>query len=146
MANYSKVILLGNVTRDPEIRALPSGTSLASFSVGINRKYKGSDGNLKEEACFVDITFFGKQAEVCEKYVHKGDSIFIDGRLKQDSWEKDGQKKSKLVVVGERLQLISKKNDKSVAASAGAVGDESIDSYEPIVKPSKKKKDDEVPF
>ncbi len=146
MASFSKVILMGNVTRDPEIRALPSGTSLAGFGVGINRRYKGSDGNPKDETCFVDITFFGKSAEICEKYVHKGDSIVIEGRLKLESWEKDGQKRSKLVVIGEKLHLMPKKANKSDDAAAEIIADESTDGYESAVKPSKKKKDDEVPF
>ena len=146
MASFSKVILMGNVTRDPEIRAFPSGSSLAGFGVGISRKYKGSDGNLVDDPTFVDIKFFGKQAEVCEKYVHKGDSIVIEGRLKLESWEKDGQKKSKLVVIGEKLHLMPKKEIKADNTSAEVVSDESIDGYEPTVKPSKKKKDDEVPF
>ena len=146
MASFSKVILMGNVTRDPEIRALPSGDSLAKFGVGINRRFKGSDGNPKEESCFVDITFFKKQAEVCEKYVHKGDSIVIEGRLKQESWEKDGQKRSKLVVIGDTLHLMPKKANKSDDAAVEVIADESIDGYEPTLKPSKKKKADEVPF
>ena len=146
MASFSKVVLMGNVTRDPEIRALPSGMSLASFGIGINRKYKGADGNLKEETCFVDITFFGKQAEICEKYVHKGDSIVVDGRLRQDTWEKDGQKRSKLVVVGERLHLMPKRTEKVVDAAAEIVNDESVDGYDATAKPTEQKKTDEVPF
>ena len=146
MAGFSKVILMGNVTRDPEIRALPSGLSLASFSVGISRKRKGADGNLKDETCFVDITFFGKQAEICEKYVHKGDSIAVDGRLKQDSWEKDGLKRSKIVVIGENIHLMPKRGEKADESAVEIVSEEAVESYKPVLKPSKKKKDDEVPF
>lgn len=146
MASFSKVILMGNVTRDPEIRALPSGTSLAGFGVGINRRYKGSDGNPKDETCFVDITFFGKSAEICEKYVHKGDSIIVEGRLKQESWEKDGQKRSKLVVIGEKLHLMPKRGEKTDESAVEIVSEESVENYKPTLKPSRKKKDDEVPF
>ncbi|MFH0948585.1 MAG: single-stranded DNA-binding protein [Elusimicrobiota bacterium] len=145
MASFSKVILMGNVTRDPEIRALPSGTSLAGFGIGINRRYKGSDGNLKEETCFVDITFFGKLSEICEKYVHKGDSIIVEGRLKQDTWEKDGQKRSKLVVIGEKLHLMPKKAEKADDTATELASDESLDGYEPS-ESSKKNKDEQVPF
>ena len=145
MASFSKVILMGNVTRDPEIRVLPSGDSLAKFGVGINRRFKGSDGNPKEETCFVDITFFKKQAEVCEKYVHKGDSIVVEGRLKQENWEKDGQKRSKLVVIGDTLHLMPKKVNKADDIDADVASDESLNSYETI-ESSKKKRDEEVPF
>ena len=136
---------MGNVTRDPEIRVLPSGDSLAKFGVGINRRFKGSDGNPKEETCFVDITFFKKQAEVCEKYVHKGDSIVVEGRLKQENWEKDGQKRSKLVVIGDTLHLMPKKVNKADDIDADVASDESLNSYETI-ESSKKKRDEEVPF
>src|SRR3989339_2094157 len=144
MASFSKVILMGNVTRDPEIRFGPSGAPIAAFSIGINRKYKISDGSTKDETCFVYITFFGKQAEICQKYVHKGDSIVIEGRLRQDSWEgKDGQKRSKLVVVGEKLHLMPKRGDKtSESASVEEIASDTQDDE----KPSMSKKEDEVPF
>lgn len=151
MASFSKVILMGNVTRDPEVRFAGSGTPIAGFGIGINRRYKGNDGNLKDETCFVDITFFGKQAEVCQNYVHKGDSIVIEGRLKQDNWEgKDGQKRSKLVVVGEKLHLMPKKGaknqDESEDSSVEAVGEAPAEEYKSSEKTTKKKKSDEIPF
>ncbi|MEW6557077.1 MAG: single-stranded DNA-binding protein [Elusimicrobiota bacterium] len=146
MASFSKVILMGNVTRDPDVRYAADGSAIAGFGIGINRRYKSADGSLKEETCFVDITFFRKQAETCQKYVHKGDCIVVEGRLKQDTWEsKDGQKRSKLVVVGERLHLMPKREPSGVE-SAETVSDESADDYQPVVKPSKTKQDDEVPF
>ncbi|OGS44796.1 MAG: hypothetical protein A2539_04200 [Elusimicrobia bacterium RIFOXYD2_FULL_34_15] len=144
MASFSKVILMGNVTRDPEIRFGSSGTAIASFSVGINRKYKIADGSLKEETCFVDITFFGKQAETCQKYVHKGDSIVIDGRLHQDSWEgKDGQKRNKIGVIGERLHLMPKRTGKIAEADSE---EETSGDIQDDVKSSASKKENEVPF
>ncbi|MFH1541374.1 MAG: single-stranded DNA-binding protein [Elusimicrobiota bacterium] len=146
MASFSKVILMGNVTRDPEIRMLPSGTPLAGFGVGINRRFKGSDGNMKEETCFVDITFFGKSAEICEKYVHKGDSIVVEGRLKQDTWEKDGQKKSKIVVIGEKLHLMPKKAGKVDEGDIDASCNESSNDSGLTSKLSEDKEEEKVPF
>ncbi|MBN1385248.1 MAG: single-stranded DNA-binding protein [Elusimicrobia bacterium] len=146
MASFSKVILMGNVTRDPEVRFAPSGTPIAGFGVGINRRYKLADGSPKDEACFVDITFFGKQAEICQNYVHKGDSILVEGRLKQDTWEsKDGQKRSKLVVIGERLHLMPKKSSKGPDVDEDSVSETPVEEYTPSTK-TKKKKADEIPF
>jgi single-strand DNA-binding protein len=143
MASFSKVIIMGNVTRDPEVKALPSGTSVAQFSVAINRRWKDTAGEQKEEVSFVEISFFGKPAEICEKYVHKGDSIVIEGRLKQDTWEKDGVKRSKLHVIGEKLHLMPKRGEKDAETAAETAGDEpGTDSS----KSSKKKNEEEVPF
>src|SRR5664279_2543331 len=97
MANFNKVMLLGNLTRDPELRYLPSQTAVVEFGLAINRKYKGQDGSMKEETCFVDCQVFGKQAETLNKYCKKGNPLFVEGRLKFDSWTKqDGSKASKL--------------------------------------------------
>ena len=106
MANYNRVILVGNLTKDPEIRYIPSGTAVGDFSMAINRKYKGSDGSMQEETCFVDITVWGRQAETCGEYLHKGSSVLVEGRLKLDRWEKDGQKHSRLSVVADRTQFL----------------------------------------
>ena len=106
MANYNRVILVGNLTKDPEIRYIPSGTAVGDFSMAINRKYKGSDGNVQEETCFVDITVWGRQAETCGEYLRKGSSVLVEGRLKLDRWEKDGQKHSRLSVVADRTQFL----------------------------------------
>ncbi len=106
MANYNRVILAGNLTRDPEVRYLQSGTAVCDMSIAINRRYKTSSGETQEETCFVDITVWGKQAEYCGQYLQKGRSVLVEGRLKLDRWEKDGQKHSRLSVVADRVQFL----------------------------------------
>jgi len=118
MSGFNKVILLGNLTRDPEIRYTPNGTPVANFAIAVNRRYKQGE-ETKEEVCFVDIVVFGKQAESCGQYINKGDSVLIDGRLQQRRWEtEDGQRKNKLEVVAQSVQFMPKR-----AAMAGRVED-----------------------
>ncbi len=110
MGNFNKVFLMGNITRDIDLRSLPSGSYVAGLGMAINRNWKGKDGQDKKEACFVDINFFGKTAEIIAKYFSKGDPIFIEGRLKFEQWEnKEGQKVNKLKVTGESFQFIGGK-------------------------------------
>jgi single-strand DNA-binding protein len=113
MASYNKVILIGNVTRDPEMQKLPNGTAIAKFGLAMNRKYKLESGESRDEVTFVDVDLFGRTAEVAGQYVKSGDPIMIDGRLKFDQWEDktSGQKRSRLSVVGEVLQLLGGKRD-----------------------------------
>ncbi len=107
MARFNKVFLMGNLTRDPELRYTPSGTAVASFGIAVNRTWTGQNGEKKEEVCFVDINAFGRRAEVINEYFSKGSPIFIDGRLQFHQWEtKDGQKRSVLRVVAENFQFI----------------------------------------
>ncbi|HEX5227759.1 MAG TPA: single-stranded DNA-binding protein [Bryobacteraceae bacterium] len=108
MASFNKVILLGNLTRDPQLKYLPSQTAVAEFGIACNRKFKSAAGEDREEVTFVDITAFGKQAELINQYFTKGKPIFIEGRLKFDSWEdkQGGGKRSRLTVVLEGFQFI----------------------------------------
>ncbi|MBI1864431.1 MAG: single-stranded DNA-binding protein, partial [Nitrospirae bacterium] len=107
MASYNKVILMGNLTRDPEVRFTPQGTPVASFGVAVNRKYKQGD-ELKEEVGFFDVVVFGKQGENCGQYLAKGRSVLVEGRLQQRRWETDdGQKRSKVEVVAQSVQFLS---------------------------------------
>lgn len=108
MASFNKVILLGNLTRDPQLKYLPSQTAVAEFGIACNRKFKSAAGEDREEVTFVDITAFGKQAELINQYFTKGKPIFIEGRLKFDSWEdkQGGGKRSRLTVVLENFQFI----------------------------------------
>ena len=107
MANFNKVILAGNLTRDPQLSYLPSNTPVCEFGMAINRKWKGQDGQMKEDTCFVDLRMFGRRAEVINQYVRKGNPRMVEGRLKFDTWEgKDGAKLSKLYVVVEDFQFI----------------------------------------
>src|SRR6266542_6468505 len=108
MASFNKVILLGNLTRDPEVRYTPKGSAVCDLGVAVNRVYTTDSGEKREEATFVDVTFWGRTAEVAGEYLKKGRPIFIEGRLQLDSWEdkQSGQKRSKLKVIGETMQLI----------------------------------------
>jgi single-strand DNA-binding protein len=108
MASFNRVMLLGNLTRDPQLKYLPSQTPVAEFGLATNRKFRTGGGEDREEVCFVDCTAFGRQAEVINQYCHKGNPLFIEGRLKYDQWEdkQGGGKRSKLTVVIENFQLL----------------------------------------
>jgi single-strand DNA-binding protein len=109
MASFNRVILLGNLTRDVEVRYLQSGTAVADVGLAVNDRRKGQNGEWIEETTFVDVTLWGRTAEVAGEYLGKGSPILIEGRLKYDTWEKDGQKRSKLSVVCERMQMVGAK-------------------------------------
>ncbi len=110
MTSFNKVILLGNLTRDPEVRYTPNGIAVASFAIAVNRKYKQGD-ETKEEVSYIDIVVFGKQAESCGQYINKGDSVLIDGRLQQRRWEtEDGQKRTKIEVVAQSVNFMPKRS------------------------------------
>jgi single-strand DNA-binding protein len=108
MASFNKVILAGNLTRDPELRYTPKGTAVARLGIACNRKWKSETGEMKEEVTFVDVDAFGKTAETIGQYLKKGRPILIEGRLRYDTWEdkQSGQKKSKLSVVLENFQFL----------------------------------------
>jgi single-strand DNA-binding protein len=106
MASYNRVILLGNLTRDVEVRYLQSGTAVADIGLAVNDRRKSQSGEWIEETTFVDVTLWGRTAEVAGEYLSKGSPILVEGRLKYDTWEKDGQKRSKLSVVCERMQMV----------------------------------------
>lgn len=108
MANLNKVMLIGNLTRDPQLTFLPSQTPVVEFGLAMNRKYKKQDGTQAEDTCFVDCQMFGKRAETVNKYLKKGDPIFIEGRLKYDAWEKDGRKHSRIRVFVENFEFLGK--------------------------------------
>ena len=108
MANLNKVMLMGNLTRDPELKYTPKGTAVAELGLAINRIYNAENGEKREETTFVDVTLWGRTAEIAGEYLKKGRPVFIEGRLQLDTWDdkQTGQKRSKLKVVGEGLQLI----------------------------------------
>ncbi len=101
----NKVILYGNLTRDPEMRALPSGMNVSSFSIATNRVFKDRDGNKKEEVDYHNISVFGRQADTVSQYLKKGSGVFIEGRLHTRSWEKDGHKQYRTEVIADRVQF-----------------------------------------
>ena len=125
MASFNKVMLMGNLTRDPELRYTSNGSAVTSFGLAVNRKFKQGD-EWKEDVCFVDITVWGKQGENCAEYLSKGRPAFVEGRLQYSTWESDGQKKSKLDVVANTVQFLGSRGDSQGGLSAGqtSVSDE----------------------
>lgn len=110
MASLNRVLLMGNMTRDPQLSYLPSQTAVAEFGLAMTRRFKKQDGSQGEETCFVDCQIFGKRAEVINKYFKKGEPIFIEGRLKLDTWQgQDGSKRSKLRVFVENFEFIGRR-------------------------------------
>ena len=108
-AAYNRVIVCGNLTRAVELRSLASGTAVAEIGLAVNDRVKNAAGEWIDQATFIDVTLWGRWAEVASEYLCKGSAVLIEGRLKLDTWEKDGQKRSKLKVVGERLVLLGDK-------------------------------------
>ncbi len=107
MASYNKIILLGNLTRDPQLSFTPSQTAVVDFSLATNRSWRAQDGSQRDETCFVDCRMFGKRAEVINKYLRKGQPLFVEGRLTFDSWTaQDGSKRSKHRVTVEEFQFV----------------------------------------
>ena len=112
MASLNKVLLIGNLTRDPEVRMLPSGRSVCKFGLAINRNFKDAEGNRREEATFVDVESFGPRGEALARFFSKGKPIFVEGRLKLDQWESQtGEKRSKLLVDLENWEFMGAKQD-----------------------------------
>lgn len=122
MASFNKVILLGNVTRDPELRYVSSGSAVTEIGLAVNGRRKGPNGDWIEETTFVDVTFWSRDAEIAGEYVTKGSPLLIEGRLKLDTWEKDGKKNSKLRVVGERLVLLGGRDGASARGGVEGAG------------------------
>jgi len=126
MANLNKVMLIGNVTRDPEIKYTPKGSAVTDLGIAVNRVFTPEGGERREETTFVDVTLWGRQAEIAGEYCKKGRSVYIEGRLQLDSWEDktSGQKRSKLRVVGENFQLLGPRPGGSGGGGGHSGGDE----------------------
>jgi len=120
MGSFNRVILLGNLTRDPELRYVANSMAVTDIGLAVNDRRKGANGEWVEETTFVDVTLWGRTAETASEYLTKGSPILIEGRLKLDTWEKDGQKRSKLKVVGERMQMVGGKGGGSGSPGGGA--------------------------
>ena len=120
MPNLNRVMLIGNLTRDPEVKYTPKGTAIADIGLAINRVWKNESGEKQEETTFVDVTLWGRQAEIAKEYLTKGRPVYIEGRLQLDSWDdkQTGQKRTKLKVTGEQLQLLGARD----GASGGGGG------------------------
>jgi single-strand DNA-binding protein len=131
MANFNRVILLGNITRDIELRYTQGGLAVTDITLAVNDKRKTQSGELVEETTFVDITLWGRTAEVANEYSGKGQPLLVEGRLKLDQWEKDGQKHYKLKVVGERIQLLGSKGGGGGSGGSGGNRSRSQPSSQP---------------
>ena len=150
MASFNKVILLGNLTRDPEVRYTPKGTAVTDLGLAVNRTYTADNGEKREEVTFVDVTFWGRTAEVAGEYLKKGRPVFIEGRLQLDSWDdkQSGQKRTKLKVIGENMQMLG-----SPRGAGGGGGDQESSGGPRSSRPAPPPKtapsapdDDEIPF
>src|SRR4029077_20080003 len=128
MASFNKVLLLGNLTRDPEVRYTPKGSAVTDLAIAVNRQYTLDNGEKREEVTFVDVTFWGRTAEVAGEYLKKGRSVFIEGRLQLDTWDdkQSGQKRSKLKVIGEMMQMLGGR-----PGGGGGGGEEGSSGEEP---------------
>lgn len=150
MASFNKVILLGNLTRDPEVRYTPKGSAVCDLGLAVNRQYTLESGEKREEVTFVDIVLWSRLAEIAGEYLKKGRPVFIEGRLQMDSWDdkQTGQKRTKLRVIGETMQLLGSRP----SAGAGNGGDEPPRSGGKAAPPPKpaaaaaEPDDDEIPF
>lgn len=156
MANMNKVILAGNLTRDPQLSTLPSNTSVCEFGMAINRKWRSPSGEMKEDTCFVEMKAFGKPAETLNQYMSKGKPLLVEGRLKYEQWEgKDGGKRSKLYVVVENFQFLGASSgaggggggqSNRAPAPARAAAAASAPSYDDDMPPVQGGGEEDVPF
>jgi single-strand DNA-binding protein len=157
MASLNKVFLMGNLTRDPELRYTPSGTAICEFGLAINRRFLAKDGQQQEETCFVDLTMWGKRGTVVSEYLHKGDPIFVEGRLQYDSWEgQDGRRRNKLKVVVDNFEFIGGRRGEGGGSRAEGGGREPRPQQPPSERQAPPEQqpaeegfdvsDDEIPF
>ncbi len=151
MASFNKVILLGNLTRDPEIRYTPKGSAVCDLGLAVNRQYSLDNGEKREEVTFVDVVLWARLAEIAGEYLKKGRPVFIEGRLQLDSWDdkQSGQKRTKLRVVGETMQLLGSRPSGSGGGGevdeAGSAPRPSRTTAPPKAPPAEPD-DDEIPF
>ena len=131
MASLNKVYLLGNLTRDPDLRSLPSGQSVCELGLAVGRRYVNSNGQEVEDTCFVDVVVWGRSAANCKQYLEKGSQVLVEGRLQLDQWEdrNGGGKRSKLRVVAEQIQFMSPRRDGATPGGPRACGNGGGDSY-----------------
>ncbi|HEX2099412.1 MAG TPA: single-stranded DNA-binding protein [Candidatus Synoicihabitans sp.] len=163
MANLNRVLLIGNLTRDPELRVTPKGTAICQFGLAVNRSFKDESGQTREETTFIDIEAWGRQGETISKYCTKGRPLFVEGRLRLDQWEDkaSGQKRSRMKVVLENFQFLGGRGEGGPGGAGGgnAGGDENFDqsperhapppragSARPATPPPADNLDDDVPF
>lgn len=151
MASYNKVILLGNLTRDPELRYTPKGTAVARLGLAVNRSYKTDTGETKEEVTFLDIDAWGKQAELIAQYLRKGNPLFVEGRLRLDQWDdkQTGQKRAAVKIVMENFQFIGGRADGGGGAPPAPPSRppaRPVNPSEPPLSEGPPPEEDDVPF
>ncbi len=155
MASFNKVILLGNLTRDPEVRYTPKGSAVCDLGLAVNRQYSLDNGEKREEVTYVDVVLWARLAEIAGEYLKKGRPVFIEGRLQLDTWDdkQSGQKRSKLRVVGETMQLLGSRpasgGDAEEGMSSGNAGRSASGSRAvapPPKSPASEPDDDDIPF
>lgn len=154
MANLNKVFLIGNLTRDPELRYLPSGTAIATFTVAVNRVYTLQSGEKKQDTTFMPIVVWGRRAETCGEYLNKGSAVFVEGRLQSRSWQsQDGLKKTTVEVVADNVQFLGRPRKEDTQAQANAGGaQEPLDIIPDVdlspndTKDKEAQAGDEIPF
>jgi single-strand DNA-binding protein len=145
MASYNRVLLMGNLTRNPEIRYTPSGTAVADLGLAINESFKNKAGEMVEQTCFVDVVVWGRQAETSAEYLQKGSPVFVEGRLQLDQWEnQQGEKRSKLRVRADRVQFLGTPGKGSESSAAPAASAPQAATTPPPAPPAED--DDDVPF
>ena len=128
-ANLNKVLLIGNLTRDPELRYIPSGSAVATFTVAVNRVYKDQAGEKKEQVSFIRVVVWGRRAEVCGEYLSKGSPVFVEGRLQSRDWEtQEGQKRSTVEVVADNIQFLRGANSKGAPGQQQSAPPEEIET------------------
>jgi single-strand DNA-binding protein len=149
MASFNKVILLGNLTRDPEVRYTPKGSAVCDLGVAVNRQYTLDSGEKREEVTYVDVVLWSRLAEIAGEYLKKGRPVFIEGRLQLDTWDdkQSGQKRSKLRVIGETMQLLGGRPP-GAGGGGGEGGESRPGKTTPPPKPAAggEPDDDEIPF
>ncbi|MDD5561606.1 MAG: single-stranded DNA-binding protein [Candidatus Omnitrophica bacterium] len=132
MASYNKVLLMGNLTKDPELRYTPQGTAVVNLRLAVNRKYRTKEQELKEEVCFITAVVWNKQAETCNQYLHKGSGVFVEGRLQSRSWEDNtGAKRSVIEVRAERVQFMGAPGQGRTAGQASQTHAEAMVDEQP---------------
>jgi single-strand DNA-binding protein len=142
-------MLIGSLTRDPEIKYTPKGTAIAELGLAINNTYKTDSGEKREETTFVDVTLWGRVAEIAGEYCKKGKPLYVEGKLKLDTWDdkQTGQKRSKLKVVGENIQLLGSKGDSAPASKPAAASGRSMPQRPPPKDPDlDANENDDIPF
>ena len=145
MASYNRVILVGNLTRDPELRYIPSGTAVSDIGLAINDRVKKGN-EWVDETTFVDVTLWARTAEVANEYLSKGSSVLIEGRLRLETWEKDGQKRSKLKVVADKMQMLGGRGGGGGGGSARPAAQTEQEDSSQFAEPTSAAPADDIPF